>query len=131
LLKDETGFAGREIERESLNQIIHYRLRETLEIVKRQIEADQNLHYVGAGVFITGGCSQIRGLEHLASDVFGMPVTMSHALPMAGVTSAFENPQFSTALGLVKYAHLVQMDRPSSGGLIRNAFHKIKGIFRN
>jgi len=70
LLKDETGFAGREIERESLNQIIHYRLRETLEIVKRQIEADQNLHYVGAGVFITGGCSQIRGLEHLASDVF-------------------------------------------------------------
>src|ERR1700738_1910070 len=131
LLKDETGFAGREIERESLNQIIHYRLRETLEIVKRKIEADQNLHYVGAGVFITGGCSQIRGLEHLASDVFGMPVTMSHALPMAGVTSAFENPQFSTALGLVKYAHLVQMDRPSSGGLIRNAFHKLKGIFRN
>ena len=69
LLKDETGFAGREIERESLNQIIHYRLRETLEIVKRQIEADQNLHYVGAGIFITGGCSQIRGLEHLASDM--------------------------------------------------------------
>src|SRR6202008_1344780 len=79
LLKDETGFAGREIERESLNQIIHERLREGLDIVKRQIEADQNLHYVGAGVFITGGCSQIRGLEHLASDIFGMPVTMAHA----------------------------------------------------
>jgi len=131
LLKDETGFAGRELERESLNQITHERLREALDIVKRQIEADQNLHYVGAGVFITGGCSQIRGLEHLASDIFGMPVTMAHALPMAGVTSAFENPQFSTALGLVKYAHLVQMDRPISGGLIRNAFQKIKGIFRN
>jgi hypothetical protein len=50
---------------------------------------------------------------------------------MAGVTSAFENPHFSTALGLVKYAHLVQMDRPSSNGLIQNAFQKIKGIFRN
>ena len=47
--------------------------------------------------------------------------TMAHALPMAGVTSAFENPHFSTALGLVKYAHLVQMDRPSSSGLIQNA----------
>jgi cell division protein FtsA len=131
LLKDETGFAGREIERESLNQIIHERLHEALDIVKRQIEAEQNLHYVGAGVFITGGCSQIRGLEHLASDIFGMPVTMAHALLMAGVTSAFENPHFSTALGLVKYAHLVQMDRPSSNGLIQNAFQKIKGIFRN
>jgi hypothetical protein len=31
----------------------------------------------------------------------------------------------------VKYAHLVQMDRPSSNGLIQNAFQKIKGIFRN
>jgi hypothetical protein len=25
----------------------------------------------------------------------------------------------------------VQMDRPSSGGLIKNAFQRIKGIFRN
>ena len=51
LLKDETGFAGREIERESLNQIIHYRLRETLEIVKRQIEADQESPLCRSGSF--------------------------------------------------------------------------------
>jgi cell division ATPase FtsA len=56
---------------------------------------------------------------------------MAHALPMAGVTSAFENPQYSTALGLVKYAHLVQIDRPVPGGLIKNAFQRIRGIFRN
>jgi cell division protein FtsA len=67
----------------------------------------------------------------LAADIFGMPVTMAHALPMAGVTSAFENPQFSTALGLVKYAHLVQMDRPIPGGFFSKAFRKIGGIFRN
>src|SRR3984893_17084292 len=130
-LKDETGFAGREVERELLNQIIHSRLSETLQILRRQVDAEQNLHYVGAGVFITGGCSQIRGLEDLASEIFGMPVTMAHALPMAGVTAAFENPQFSTALGLVKYAHLVQMDRPVSSGPIWSTIQKLKGIFRN
>ena len=27
------------------------------------------------------------------------------------LTSAFENPQFSTAIGLIKYAHAVQADR--------------------
>jgi cell division protein FtsA len=131
LLKDETGFAGREVEREVLNQIIHVRIAETLQIVKRQIEAEQNLHYVGSGVFITGGSSQIRGLQHLASDIFGMPVKMTHALPMAGVTAAFENPHFSTALGLVKYAHLVQMDRPVSGGFFSRTFGKFGKIFRN
>jgi cell division protein FtsA len=131
LLKDETGFAGREIERELLNQIIHARLREIFEIIKRQTEPDHNLHYVGAGIFITGGCSQIRGLEHLAGDVFGLPVRMARPIPIPGVTSAFENPQYSTALGLVRYAHLIQLDRPSSGGLIRRAFQKLGGIFRN
>jgi cell division protein FtsA len=131
VLKDETGFAGKEVERELLNQIIHSRLSETLHILKRQIDAEQNLHYVGAGVFITGGCSQIRGLEDLATEIFGMPVTMAHALPMAGVTAAFENPQFSTALGLVKYAHLVQTDRPESRGIFTRAFKKFTGIFRN
>jgi len=126
LLKDETGFAGREIERELLNQIIHARLREILEIVRRKIDSEQNLHFVGAGVFITGGCSQIRGLGHLASDVFGMPVKIAHALPMTGVTSAFENPQFSTALGLVRYAQLAHLDRPVPAGIMG----RFKKIFR-
>jgi cell division protein FtsA len=130
VLKDETGFAGREVERELLNQIIHSRLSETIQILRRQIDAEQNLHYVGAGVFITGGGSQIRGLEDLASEVFGMPVTMAHALPMAGVTAAFENPQFSTALGLVKYGHLVQTDRPESRGILTRAFKKFTGMFK-
>jgi cell division protein FtsA len=130
VLKDETGFAGREVERELLNQIIHSRLSETFQILRRQIDAEQNLHYVGAGVFLTGGCSQIRGLGDLASEIFGMPVTMAHALPMAGVTAAFENPQFSTALGLVKYAHLVQTDRPESRGILTRAFKKFTGMFK-
>ena len=35
LLKDDSGFAGKEIERETLNTIIHLRLRETFELLKR------------------------------------------------------------------------------------------------
>ena len=38
---------------------------------------------------------------------------ITHAQTMSGLTSAFENPQFSTAIGLIKYAQAVQMDRPS------------------
>ena len=82
--------------------------------MRRQIEADQkSLDLVGAGVFITGGCSQIRGLESLAMEVFNMPVKIANALPIAGVTSAFENPQYATALGLVRYAQFMHQDRPA------------------
>jgi hypothetical protein len=31
------------------------------------------------------------------------------------VTSAVENPQFSTAIGLVKFAQVMQTDRPARG----------------
>ncbi len=44
-----------------------------------------------------------------------MPAHVAHAQTMSGLTSAFENPQFSTAIGLIKYAQAVQTDRPRRG----------------
>src|SRR2546423_1924213 len=55
LLKDDSGFAGKEVERETLNTIIHLRLRESFELLKRQLDEEAFINYVGAGVFITGG----------------------------------------------------------------------------
>jgi cell division protein FtsA len=112
-LKDDSGFAGKEVERETLNTIIHMRARETFELLKRQLEAGGDLHLLGAGIFITGGSSLLRGIDHLAQEIFELPVHITHAQTMSGLTSAFENPQFSTAIGLIKYAQAVQMDRPS------------------
>ena len=112
LLKDDSGFAGKEIERETLNTIIHLRLRETFELLKRTVEEEPFINYVGAGVFITGGCSLLNGIDHLAGEVFEMPAHVTHAQTLAGLTSAAENPQFSAAIGLLKYAQAVQIDRP-------------------
>ena len=116
LMKDETGFAGKEIEREMLNTIIHCRVRETLELVKRKLESEgAHLGYLGAGVQVTGGCSLLKGIEHLAEELFGLPVHVTHAKTMSGLTSAFENPQFSAAIGLVKYAQAMQVGVRHSG----------------
>jgi cell division protein FtsA len=112
LLKDDSGFAGKEIERETLNTIINLRLRESLELLKRQLDEESFVNYVGAGIFITGGCSLLHGVDHLAQEIFDMPAHVAHAQTMSGLTSAFENPQFSTAIGLIKYAQAIQSDRP-------------------
>ena len=123
LLKDDSGFAGKEIERETLNTIIHMRVRESFELLKRRIEEEPFLNYLGAGVFITGGCSLLNGIDHLAEEVFEMPAHVAHAQTMSGLTSAVENPQFATAIGLIKYAQVVQSDRPRRG--IRGIFEKM------
>ena len=115
VLKDDSGFAGKEIERETLNTIIHLRLRETFELLKRTVEEEPFINYVGAGVFITGGCSLLSGIDHLAGEIFEMPAHVTHAQTTSGLTSAAENPQFATAIGLLKYAQAVQIDRPRGG----------------
>lgn len=121
VLKDETGFAGKEIERELLNTIIHCRVRETFELLKRDLEQYNFLPYLGAGMLLTGGCSLLEGVNHLAEEVFGMPVHLTHAHTMSGLTSAFENPQLSTAIGLIKYAQAMMPERPRGGFLSRFA----------
>lgn len=125
LLKDDSGFAGKEIERETLNTIIHLRLRETFELLKRKLEEEAFVNYIGEGIFITGGCSQLKGIDHLAEEVFELPARVTHAQTMSGLTSAFENPQFSAAIGLIRYAQAVQVDRRPRGGFGRRLFGKI------
>ena len=119
LMKDDSGFAGKEIERETLNTIIHLRLRETFELLKRRLDEEPFINYLGAGIFITGGCSPLNGIDHLAEEIFEMPAHVAHAQTTSGVTSAVENPQFSTAIGLIKYAQAVQTDRPRGRGIGR------------
>src|ERR1700746_515463 len=115
LLKDDSGFAGREIEREMLNTIIHLRVREAFELLKRRLEEEPYLGYLGAGIFITGGCSLLNGIDHLAADIFEIPANLTPAQAAWGVTSAVENPQFSTAIGLVKFSQVMHTDRPARG----------------
>ncbi len=112
VLKDEHGFAGREIEREMLNTIIHMRMRETFELLKRDLDKGRYHEYAGSGMVLTGGSSALRGIKEVAEEIFQMPVQVCRAQNISGVTSAFENPQYSTAIGLVKYAQATMEDEP-------------------
>ncbi len=126
VLKDETGFAGKEIEREMLNTIIHCRVRETFELVKKRLdESGASMDFLGAGVQLTGGSSTMVGIDELAQEIFGLPVHLTCVKgTMSGPTNAFDNPQYSCAIGVVKYAHAMTagIRRP---GLFRRIARRI------
>ena len=128
VLKDDSGFAGKEVERETLNTIIHLRVRETLELLRRTLEEESFINFIGEGIFITGGCSLIRGIDNLAEEIFEIPARIAHAQTMSGLTSAFQNPQFATAIGLIKYAQAVQAERPQRRGFGRIFSRFIPGM---
>jgi cell division protein FtsA len=104
VIKNDTGFAGMQIGREELDYVIHVRFEEIFHLVKKQVYGAVPEHLIGAGVMLTGGCSLTRGIRELAESVFEIPVRLTMAKAVSGPTSAFENPRFSTAIGLVKYA---------------------------
>lgn len=116
-IKNDPGFLGCEIDRRSLETIIHCRVREIFELIRDDIarNAGDLLGLLGAGVVITGGTARLPGIAETASEVLDQTVQVTTAKNVGGPLQTFENPQYSTAIGLTKYARLVTRDlRPVS-----------------
>jgi len=127
-LKREVGLPDRQISREQLCRIMNLRVEEMLTLVKKELEKHKLLDYLGAGVFITGGCARLRGLESLAGQVFGLPVHIGVSHAVNGPTSAIENPEYSTAIGLIRYALGSQRDNHQPPRRLRQVgqmFHEL------
>jgi cell division protein FtsA len=103
-LKREVGLPDHQVSKSQLCRIMQVRMEELLTLVRKELEKHDLSNYLGAGVFITGGCARLRGLEGLASDVFNLPIHIGHSQTVSGPTSALESPELSTAIGLVRYA---------------------------
>lgn len=129
VLKNDAGFSGKEVEREMLNTIIHARVRENFELIKKQIEAEIPPHALGAGVMLTGGCSLLRGIKEVAESVFDLPVNLAREAGVSGPKSVLNNPQYSTAIGLIKFTQALRAEEEEPG-LLGSVFEKIGGIFR-
>ncbi len=130
-LKNDPGFHGCEIDRKDLDTIIHWRVREIFELIRKDIEStgDGILGMLGSGVMITGGCARLRGIGTLAEDVFELPVQQTRAKDVGGAMQTFENPQFSTAIGLTKYAMAVSANIPEET-LFERLSQGLGGLFR-
>jgi cell division protein FtsA len=119
-LAGDTTFDGRDVERSVLNDVIRARLAETFELVRKRLLAQgAPLDRLAGGLYLCGGTSQLRGIDLLAEEIFGLPVRRSSFTPMTGLTSNFESPQYATPIGLIRYAQRVESERPVRGPFAR------------
>lgn len=118
---DDKGFPDVEVQRSELNDVARWRLEETFEIVRGQLPEGWQ-EKVGTGVFLTGGTSLMNGIGELACEVFGLPVYRPERPDVSGVHAYFKDPQYSTALGLIRYAQILDEERPEKGAGIGTFF---------
>lgn len=102
--KREVGLPELQLSRRQLCRIIHLRVEETLTLIRQDVQRRGLLEYLGAGVFLTGGCSRLAGIQQLAERILGCPVRLGHSRILSGPSSVLESPEYSTAIGLVRYA---------------------------
>lgn len=114
---DEKGFAETEVKRQLLNDIIRQRLEETLGLLLRRLP-EGAIERIGTGVFLSGGTSLMRGFGELAHEVFQRDIYRPEPPELSGVQASFKDPQFTTALGLIRYAQIVESERAPKRGLL-------------
>jgi cell division protein FtsA len=112
---DEKGFAEAEVRRQVLNEVIRQRLEETLKLVKRRLP-EGSVKRIGTGIFLSGGTSLMRGFGELAFEVFGRDIYRPEPPEVSGVQSNFKDPQYTTALGLIRYAQVLDAERTTAPG---------------
>lgn len=129
VLTDETRFNGREIDLEELHEIIYLRLMEIFNCVKKPLLERGHLDRVGSGIYLTGGMSLLPGIDRVAAEVFGnIPIVKSRAAPVNGVIAVAEDPRYSTAIGLIRYAQLQDQERPHTS-IVKRVSTFVRDLF--
>lgn len=103
-----------EVPRATLNQVIHARVEETLDLVLNRLPPDC-LDQIGTGVFLTGGASQQDGIVTLTNKIFGLPVYQSEAANDECDDNSIWAPQYSTVIGLLRYAQIMEAEQEKEG----------------
>jgi cell division protein FtsA len=91
----------RQVARELVARIAEHRMEETLFMVKQEMERQDLLWRLGAGIVLTGGGAALPGMVDLAQRVFAMPVRLG--VPgdgLSGLADSVGRPRFATAVGL-------------------------------
>ncbi|MCF6445238.1 cell division protein FtsA [Nereida sp. MMG025] len=94
----------REVSRAELIGIMRPRVEEILEEVRGRLDAAGFEHLPSQKIVLTGGASQIPGLDGLASKILGQHVRLGRPLRVKGLPQAATGPAFAASVGLSLFA---------------------------
>ncbi|MEM1234223.1 MAG: cell division protein FtsA [Pseudomonadota bacterium] len=94
----------RQVSRSELIGIMRPRVEEILEEVRARLDAAGFDHLPSQSIVLTGGGSQIAGLDGLASRILGQQVRLGRPLRVQGLPQAATGAAFASAVGLSLFA---------------------------
>lgn len=102
-----------------LTRIIRPRVEETLELIRDRLARSGFADAVGKRIVLTGGASQLTGVGELARRIMSKHVRVGRPMGIKGMPDAAKGPAFSTAVGLLVYPQIAQLELLSGRNMPR------------
>ena len=129
-ITNELGLPLKSINVEHLRRIMSLRLEEIFQLVAQDLESAGLFDYLRAGVFLCGGGARIPHIATLAGRVLQMPVSLGQTNSVSGLKSALDQPEFVTAIGLVKFGSFKTRKRERKPSLARGIKSALASLLR-
>ena len=127
----EVGLTERPVNIEHLRCVMSLRLQEIFEIIREDLDEAGWLDHIRTGVYLCGGGGRTPRILELAERIFQLPAFPGHARGISGLATSLDQPEFASAIGLVKFGASQQKKKAGRGPLRRLAAWGPSRLFQN
>lgn len=127
---------GHGVSYQDLCDILRARVEEILRLILLELPGSDYEAVIPAGLVLTGGSSNISGIENLGCDILKLPVRVGCPLHITGITDALRDPAYATGVGLLLWGAQNGVRRTTEwtgGGFssrLKGLAGKLAGFFR-
>ncbi len=129
-INNEIGLTLKTVNVEHLQRIMSLRVEEIFQLIAQDLEQTNLFDYLRAGVILCGGGARIPRIAELAQPILQMPVCLGQTNSISGIKSALDQPEFITAIGLVKFGSLKQRKRDGKSSLAAGIKNTLTSFLR-
>jgi cell division protein FtsA len=107
-------------------EILEPRARELLYFVKESLRKGGVIEALGAGCVLTGGGAMLPGMLDVTESQLRVPARTGLPVRLSQMPGELAHPSFSTAIGMLLYAHRTRITRAAENNSLRA---KLRAIF--
>jgi cell division protein FtsA len=129
--KNETATNGHGISYQDLSEIVRARVEEILRLIVLELPRSDYESLIPAGLILTGGSSNLPGIDMLGRDIMRLPVRVGSPMNVPGISDTLCDPAYATSVGLLLWGAKNKKQRKPLGfnlGL-RKLVTQLKGLF--
>jgi cell division protein FtsA len=116
---------GHGVSYQDLCDIIRARVEEILRLILLELPSSDYESLVPAGLVLTGGSSNLSGIETLGREILRLPVRVGVPTHVSGITDSLRDPAYATSVGLLLWGAKNEGKRKWGGNWFSNRFHQL------